>query len=121
MKDICLQNGELVLENGDLQLISNDDCLLQDLRSKMCTSKGALFYDIKYGAGILNFIHQTVDDNTILSLKQQVSIALNDNRIEMNSIDINISPIDSGVNIEIDFFTRNGESLTLTQYVPMRI
>ena len=120
--DIRVDDGYDVLEIAigyeDLELVSGDDCLLQDIRSKLYTDIGALFYAPNYGAKVLRYIHAPKDEMTFLNLKQIISIALKqDNRINENSVKIEVTTQDDTFVIKIDFKTIEGNELSLQESI----
>ena len=116
--DIRVDDGcdvlEIAIGYEDLELVSGDECLLQDIRNKLYTDIGALFYDLSYGAKVLRYIHAPKDEMTFLKLKQIIIIALKqDNRINENSVKIEINTQDDKLVIKIDFKTITNENLNL--------
>lgn len=61
--DIMLnENMEVCLSaNGELQLISNTDTVFQDIKLRLLTQAGTLFYNEDYGSNFPNFL---MDDDT---------------------------------------------------------
>lgn len=122
MTDIKLENGELTFDYQDIAIITEEECLLQDIRNQLYTEKGALFYDEFYGSGLLNFIHRNVDLACLSELKQVVKVIIaNDSRVDENSIVIETTTIDNGVKISVVFSTVNGQKLTFGEFIPMRV
>lgn len=122
MTDIKLESGEctdsLSFGYEDFELVDGDDCLLQDIRNKLYTDIGALFYDPSYGAKVLRYIHASKDEITFLKLKQMISIALKqDNRINENSLKISVDTKDGKLIISIDFKTVEGNDVTFQESI----
>ncbi len=116
MSDIKLTDGEIVLGYEDFELVSDSDCMLQDVRSLLFTDKGALFYDETYGSGVLRFIHADNSDTMIQELKQSVKIALKtDERIIQNSIAVAAETSGETLDITISFTATDGEDYTLEE------
>jgi len=57
--DIALDaNGDFIVDtDGDLALVEGRDCLGQDIRHRVITPKGALWYDEDYGVGLQQHLH----------------------------------------------------------------
>ena len=109
---------EIAIGYEDLDLVSGDECLLQDIRNKLYTDIGALFYAPNYGAKVLRYIHAPKDEMTFLNLKQIISIALKqDNRINENSVKIEVTTQDDTFVIKIDFKTIEGNELSLQESI----
>lgn len=63
--------------NGDVALVSNDDCWIQDLKNESLTEEGELFYEDEngngsYGWGLLDFLQGEVDDFFSLEIQQRI-------------------------------------------------
>ena len=58
--------------NGDMLLVSDRECLLQDIRLEALTQAGDLFYDTDYGWSLLDFIQRPVDELLELELEQRI-------------------------------------------------
>ncbi|MGL4677666.1 MAG: DUF2634 domain-containing protein [Brevinema sp.] len=112
--DIRILDGELALTQGDFELVEENECLLQDIRNKLITEFGSLFYDKKYGIGILRYIHNSQEELTLLKLKQEILHTLKqDHRIHKDSIDILITPTIDQLSIQINISTKCGQKLSL--------
>ena len=115
--DIKLESGEctdsLSLGYEDFELVEGDECLLQDIKSKLFTDLGALFYDKNYGAKVLRFIHGSRDNFALLELKQAIKIALKtDDRIVADTINVLVNTAHEQIIIYIDFKTTQGIQLS---------
>ncbi len=118
MTDIKITDDEIALGLDDLELVSDDDCLLQDIRNTLYTDTGALFYDSSYGAKVLRYIQEDHTSITFNELKQIVKIALkSDSRIVANTIEITITSQDESVVIDIDFQTTDGTQLSIQEVI----
>ncbi|MGL5956316.1 MAG: GPW/gp25 family protein [Brevinema sp.] len=116
--DIRLLNGEITLNQVDFELVYDEQTLIQDIKEKLYTDVGALFYDLHYGTGILRYIHSPQDELTLLKLKQQIQVALKqDPRINKDSIHIQITPEAQQLTIQIDFQTKTSQSLSLIEKI----
>lgn len=62
MKSPKLQNGDLVLEDNDLILISDDEELIQSVRNTLLTRKGEFFLDPEEGVSHDNLLGKGTSD-----------------------------------------------------------
>lgn len=62
MKSPKLQNGDLVIENNDLILISDDEELIQSVRNTLLTRKGEFFLDPEEGVSHDNLLGKGTSD-----------------------------------------------------------
>lgn len=117
MTDIALDaEGEIVWEYADLALVEGKDCLLQDIKTRLMTDIGALFYDTAFGSGVLRYIQAPADELTLLELKAAVKDALEtETRIDNNSIAVKVSADKKGVlTVLISFvIAENGNNVNL--------
>lgn len=114
MIDIKLQDGEIVMGFEDVDLVSGNDCLIQDIRNKLLTYFGTLFYDKKYGSGLLKYIQAEKNDITLRQIKQDIRITLKeDERIDPNSIKVSFDTSSEKLVIMIDFRIIEGENLEI--------
>lgn len=121
MTDICLKGGEIDISTGDFLLVDGKECILQDIRQLLYTECGSLFYDETYGSEVLYFIHQNVNDTSLLTLKQSIGISIkSDNRVERDSVEIVINQVKDGVEIKISLLTVYGDSIEIKESMPMR-
>lgn len=97
--DIALDaEGEIVLEYADLALVEGTGCLLQDMRTRLMTDTGALFYDNSFGSGVLRYIQASADELTLLELKAALKDTLEtESRIDSNSVAVKVSADKEGI------------------------
>lgn len=89
--DIKLESGECLLGYEDLVLVEGEDSLIQDIRTKLLTDLGVLFYDQNFGSGMLRYLHAPNDELTRLEIKTVLKSALKtEPRIDPNSIFVNV-------------------------------
>lgn len=102
--DIKLESGSLSMGYEDFELVSGEECLIQDIRSELFTDIGALYYEPSYGSRVLRYIQGARDNLTLVELKQAVKIALkSDERIVPNSIVIQTEQNANGIIVFINF------------------
>lgn len=78
--DMMLLDGELVAAaDGDAQLVSGLDCLVQDIRHEAMTYPGDLFYDPDYGYGLQDFIQAPSTELSRLELTERIKRRLRTN------------------------------------------
>lgn len=76
--DILLdENGQPVPDNGDVALVSGDECWLQDIKNEALTQEGELFYEDEagndsYGWGLLDFLQTEGDEFLLLEIQQRI-------------------------------------------------
>lgn len=81
--DILLdEDGQPVSDrNGDLALVSGDECWLQDIKNEALTQAGELFYEDEdgndsYGWGLLDFLQAEGDDFLLREIQQRIRAKL---------------------------------------------
>lgn len=81
--DIMLdENGNFVpAPDGDLQMVSGLNCLIQDVKNELITYPGDLFYDETYGVGLLDFVHREGLELDRLELTQRITDRLSGNKL----------------------------------------
>lgn len=77
--DIMLdENGQPVSDqNGDVALVSDDACWLQDLKNEVLTEEGELFYEDaegeeSYGWGLTEFAQSEYDEFLAMEIQQRI-------------------------------------------------
>lgn len=81
-------NGDgdvIVAANGELVLTNNIDTLHQDIRLRLTTGLGTLFYDSSYGSNLPLFINDDEEDTTSIEAEIIRSVE-KDPRIEPYSV-----------------------------------
>lgn len=63
--------------NGEMELVVDDACWLQDLKNEALTEEGELFYEDEegngsYGFGLLEFTQEEYDEFTKLEIQQRI-------------------------------------------------
>lgn len=91
------EDGQPVADkNGDISLVSDDECWLQDIRNEALTEAGELFYedeggDGSYGWGLLDFMQGEYDDFTRMEIQQRIRTKLSKrDYIDAGSIQITV-------------------------------
>lgn len=69
-------NGEILISNNDFSVTSGIECRLQQIKIRLFTQKGALFYDQDFGSDLHKFINANKTKSNIASFKQSVKLAL---------------------------------------------
>lgn len=69
--------------NGDAPLLSNADCLIQDIRLEALSQEGELFYDEAWGWSLLDFIQTQDEELTRVEIEQRIRTKLS-RREEIN-------------------------------------
>ncbi len=83
MTDIKLDDGEIVCNYDDFEIVY--DSLYQDIKSRLMTDYGALFYDEAYGCGLM----RCIQGGDVLEITQAVKTALKaDERISSNTVTV---------------------------------
>jgi len=85
--DIRIENGDFVTNpTGDLQLVSDRDCLVQDLKHMLRSPADALFLHPGWGAGLEQFLQKADTPLNRLDLQQAVQEGLeSDPRMQAGS------------------------------------
>lgn len=97
--DLLLDEGGQPVSDGsgDVALVSEDDCWLQDLKNEAITEEGELFYEDEegndsYGWGLLDFLQCEGDDFLLIEIKQRIYAKMTKrNYIDAGSIQSDIS------------------------------
>lgn len=77
--------------NGDAPIVSDIECLIQDIKLEALTQEGELFYDLTYGWSLLDFIQSDDDDLTSLEIKERVRSKLEKRlEVDIESVQTNI-------------------------------
>lgn len=104
------ENGQPVAaEDGESELVSDDDCWLQDLKNEAMCEEGELFYedqegDDSYGWGLLDFMQGEYDDFTEMEIQQRVrSKMAKRSYIDSGSIQTEVTFDGHNYNVRIKF------------------
>ena len=91
-----------IFNNGELRLVTGVETVLQDIRLRLITLKGSLFYDSTFGSDVPLFMKDDdIDDTSILS---EVSRALEaDPRVEPYSVSTTIEKNMDEISVSINF------------------
>lgn len=57
---------------GDAPLVSDFDCIMQDIRLEAMTQEGELFYDPEWGWSLLDFIQSEDDELTLIEIAERI-------------------------------------------------
>lgn len=96
--------------NGDAPIISDTDCLIQDIKIESLTQEGELFYDLEYGWSLLDFMHQDDDDLIRLEIKERVREKLEKRpEVEIESLQVEIQFDDDELRLKVLFNLTDGE------------
>ncbi|BFH11081.1 hypothetical protein J6TS7_02810 [Paenibacillus dendritiformis] len=98
--------------NGDALLVTDYDCLFQDIRLEALTQEGELFYDESWGWSLLEFIQSQDDELTHLEIQQRVKEKL-ERRIEIDADTIQVVTAFRGdaITVHASFSFRGDERL----------
>lgn len=94
MEDILLdENGNFVAAaNGDMETVTDRECLIQDVKHRLLTFPGDLWTDKKYGTGIQRYIQAEDTELNRLELQQRIKTRLSkDIRIDSESISAKVT------------------------------
>lgn len=86
MKTLAMRNGDLVFENGELQMLEGDAELAQSVEILLSTAKGEWFLNLETGldrTAIFNkrFNETEIKDSIITAMEQEPRIATVENII----------------------------------------
>lgn len=96
--------------NGDAPIVSDIDCLVQDIKLESLTQEGELFYDLEYGWSLLDFIQRDDDDLTRLEIKDRVRSKLEKRpEIDIESVRIEIEFNEDTLRLKVSFRLNNGQ------------
>ena len=90
--------------NGDAALVSNFECLQQDIQCEASTQEKEVFYDEEYGWSLLDFMHAEDEELTRTEIKQRVITKLGKRKeIDIDSIKIKLSSQEDRFLINVKF------------------
>lgn len=95
--DILLNdNLEVMLSsNGELQLVNGTNTVFQDIKLRLLTKKGTLFYNEDYGSNLPDFImDDSIDETSLVS--EIIRTVESDARVEPYSVKVNILKNETG-------------------------
>lgn len=118
--DIMLdENGQPVSDqNGDVALVSDDACWLQDLKNEALTEEGELFYEDaegeeSYGWGLTDFSQGEYDEFLAMEIQQRIRSKLAKREyIDARSIQITVNFDGHIYRIRIAFRKKDSNSET---------
>ena len=89
--DLGFAGELLVAPDGDVDLVAGRACLLQDLRHRLMTPKGALWCHPEYGVDLYDFLHLEGTEVNRLDFLMRLEEAVEaDPRIEPGSVQASI-------------------------------
>ncbi|WP_206458923.1 DUF2634 domain-containing protein [Anaerovorax sp. IOR16] len=90
--------------NGDAALISDFECLQQDIQCEALTQEKEVFYDEEYGWSLLDFIQAQDDELTRTEMKQRIITKLGKRQeVDIDSIKIKITNQEDRFLINVKF------------------
>ena len=89
------QGNFIPAPDGDVEMISGYECLIQEIKNEMNTEPGDLFYDLDYGYGLLDFVQKVNDEITRLEYTQRIRNKLSRHElVDPNTVKVDISEWD---------------------------
>lgn len=105
--------------NGDVLLVTDLECLMQDIRLEALTSEGDLFYDTDYGWSLLDFAQVPYSELVELELEQRIMTKLSKREeVNIKSIIVKSKFNNDAVVIQIEFRFVDSDEL---QYLSLEI
>jgi len=90
--------------NGDAPLVSNAECIIQDIRIEAASQEGELFYDRDWGWSLLDFLQAQDDDLTRLEIEQRVKTKLSKREvIDNGTIKTKIEFLEDMIFVRVSF------------------
>ncbi len=81
--------------DGDIDVVSGFECLIQEIKNEMNTEPGDLFYDTEYGYGLLEFIQKENNEINRLEFTQRIKTKLSRQElVKADSVKVNVSEWD---------------------------
>lgn len=116
--DILLDsNGQpIVSSSGDFEIVSNQECWIQDIRMEIGTDEAELFYEDEkgieaYGFSITDFLQKNYDDFTETEIRQRIAQKLKKRTdIDERTINIDIQVENYNYKIRMTFKLNNSEN-----------
>ena len=85
------EEGDFVIENGDLKIITGDEVLIQKIMFRLKTTAGDYLLEPSVGANLEQFIGQVIDDRLLVRIENTVTNELN--KIpELFGVKVNAAP-----------------------------
>jgi hypothetical protein len=104
--DIRLDNELQIAKaaNGDAALVSDFECLQQDIQCEALTQEKEVFYDEEYGWSLLDFIQAEDDELTRTEIKQRIITKLGKREeVDIETVIISISNQEDELLINVKF------------------
>lgn len=104
--DIRLDNELQIAKaaNGDAALVSDFECLQQDIQCEALTQEKEVFYDEEYGWSLLDFIQAEDDELTRTEIKQRIITKLGKREeVDIETVIISISNQEDKLLINVKF------------------
>lgn len=90
--------------NGDAPLVSETDCLVQDIKLEAVTQEGELFYDLAYGWSLLEFMQSEDTPLTHIEIDERIKGKLSKRtEVDKQSIAASINFGNDVLTIKISF------------------
>lgn len=109
-RDIKLNNLWQLTQatNGDAPIVSDIDCLIQDIKLEALTQEGELFFEPSYGWSLLDFIQREDDDLSKIEISERITSKLEKRtEIDIESLKININFSEEALIISLSFKLTN--------------
>lgn len=93
MADIQLSDDGnfIITSSGDVALVDNNAELLQDIRHRLMTYPGDLWYEPEYGSRLLDYIQTEQTPINQQELLQEIRLGINaDDRIDSSKTEVNL-------------------------------
>ena len=85
----------MLSSNGELQLVNGTNTVFQDIKLRLLTKKGTLFYNEDYGSNLPDFImDDSIDETSLVS--EIIRTVESDARVEPYSVKVNILKNETG-------------------------
>lgn len=102
--DIKTENGDIIFQNGKMQLVNEREEILQSIQNRLKTRKGEYFLDVNYGLDYENIF--SMNEKFIEIERQELAIReclLQDSRVSrVISVDIKHEEREAIINFTIE-------------------
>ena len=92
---------------GQLGVVSQQEKLIQDIRTLLLTEKGSVLGNPEYGSNLNRYLFDTLSESTISNIKSEIQSAINNNYGSLNNTEIETEIKDNGLYVTVVYTTLN--------------
>ncbi len=108
--DIALdENGDILVKNGDISIISDIDCLQANLLDRLLSVKGDLILHPDWGADLEKYVSQPLSARLKSILLAEVKFQILDDPRVKEILALDVEEMDRGLKITAKVITQGGQ------------